>query len=410
MHVAGRGVQLTYCTNIHPTRGLADVMAGLEAVAVPLRARLAPQGEFGIGLRLSGDESRELEHPEARQAFRTFLRERGLYVFTMNGFPYGAFHGGRVKEDVHAPDWRSEERVAYTLRLASLLAELLPPGLEGGISTSPLSYGAWVDRADPAVWAQFTTNVVRVVEALARTHGSGGPLIHLDIEPEPDGLLERSDQLIAFFEGHLMTSGADELAARLGVDAARARELVSAHVRVCFDTCHVALMYEDPHEALAAYRAAGLRIGKVQVSSALRVTMPEPGERDAVARALAPFVESTYLHQVIARGADGSLTSFADLPQALAHLHDPDVREWRVHFHVPIFAGKFSAGEFGAGEFGALESTRGAIEQTFAALREDAFTPHLEIETYTWDVLPHGLKLPLLESVEREYRWVLDVL
>ncbi|WP_027481201.1 metabolite traffic protein EboE [Deinococcus pimensis] len=400
MQVGERGVQLTYCTNIHPTRGLADVRAALDAVAVPLRERLAPGRPFGVGLRLSGEESRELLGGDALRDFRAFLDGRGLYVFTMNGFPYGAFHGGRVKEDVHAPDWRDEERVAYTLRLARILAALLPRGMEGGISTSPLSYGAWVDRHDDATMVLLTTNVVRVVEELARLHASGGPLIHVDVEPEPDGLLERSDQLADFFRAHLLTRGAVELAGRLGVSVDRARDLVREHVRVCFDTCHVALMYEDPARALETYREAGMRIGKVQVSSAVRVRLPGAGEREDVRRALAPFVESTYLHQVIACHADGSTRHFPDLPDALAHLDDPDAREWRVHFHVPVFTGAF----------GTLDSTRDAIERSLDLLRQQHYTTHLEIETYTWDVLPPDLKLPLLDSVEREYRWVMDVL
>ncbi|GBF06274.1 sugar phosphate isomerase family enzyme [Deinococcus aerius] len=397
MRLAG-GVQLTYCTNIHPSSGMGEVRANLERYAVPLRERLSPDAPFGIGLRLSGQESAELVEGSALADFKAFLDERGLYVFTMNGFPYGPFHGQPVKAQVHAPDWRDEERVAYTLRLAEILAALLPEGEEGGISTSPLSYREWVGEGD---WERLTGNVVRVVEALVHLRQTRNCFIHLDIEPEPDGLLQCSDDLARFFTEHLLEGGARDLAARLGVRQEQAREHLRNHVQVCFDTCHVAVMYEDPARALQTYEQAGLRIGKIQISSALRLPLPPaPEARLEVAQALSPFAEGTYLHQVIARRQDGEIVQYPDLPPALAGLNDPAMTEWRVHFHVPVFLER-------AGLFG---STQAEIVETLALLRGRPFTRHLEIETYTWDVLPDELKLPLLDSIEREYRWVRDVL
>ncbi len=403
MRLPERDLQLTYCTNIHPSGDLAGVLRDLDRYAVPLRARLAPDEAFGLGLRLSGEESRELLAPGQLAAFRAFLEARGLYVFTMNGFPYGPFHGQAVKAQVHAPDWLDPERVAYTERLIEILAALLPAGLEGGISSSPLSYKAWVDARDPAVWDVLTDHVTQVAVVLARRHAETGQLMHLDLEPEPDGLLERSDELARFFTEHLLTRGARSLAAQLGVTLDAAQEAMRRHVQVCFDTCHVAVAREVPAEALARYHAAGLRIGRVQISSALRLPLPpDPEARRQATEALRPYAESTYLHQVIARRADGGLTQFPDLPEALAHLADPALTEARVHFHVPVFAQHFGDA--------ALASTQAEILQTFAALRETPFTGHLEIETYTWDVLPADLKLPLVDMVEREYRWVQHVL
>ena len=153
---------LTYCTNIHPGNGWSEVYGNLQRYASPLKARLAPSGAFGIGLRLSGRESSELLQDDSLQQFQAFLQEHGLYVFTLNGFPYGPFHQQPVKAQVHAPDWRDEERVRYTLRLIEILAFLLPDQLDGSISTSPLSYKAWVDRRDSTTWAHLTHNIVRV--------------------------------------------------------------------------------------------------------------------------------------------------------------------------------------------------------------------------------------------------------
>ena len=394
-------LHLTYCTNTHPSNGVTDVMRALDEYAVPLRARLSPTAPFGVGLRLSGEESRELLEPGRLEHFAQFLSERGLYVFTMNGFPYGSFHGESVKAQVHAPDWRTEERVQYTLRLADILAVLLPDGEEGGISTSPLSYKTWVDQHDPDVWQHLTEQVVRVVEHLAHLEERTERFIHLDIEPEPDGLLERSDELVTFFERHLLRHGAVVLSDRLGVTRDAAANLIARHVQVCLDTCHVAVAYERPADVIRRYLAAGMRIGKIQVSSALRVPLPrEEGARREALGALAAFVEPTYLHQVLECDARGRVRQYPDLPDALREGPAPDASEWRVHFHVPVFWEGSTP----------LSSTQAAILETFECLREQPFTRHVEVETYTWDVLPRELKQPLLDSIERELKWVHDVL
>jgi hypothetical protein len=347
----GDGLHLTYCTNIHPAVGWDAVFASLRDHAPALKARLSPDAPFGIGLRLSGAESTELLSGDRLAGFRAWLDAEGLYVFTINGFPHGAFHGRPVKADVHAPDWRSEERVAYTLRLAGILDALLPDGVEGTISTSPLSYGPWLDGDGLAA---CTANVARVGRELRGTR------IALAIEPEADGALADVGDLIRWWPDDL------------------------ENVTVCFDACHSAVAYEEPEEALDALDAAGIRVGKAQLSAALIVP---PAAHDE----LRAFADPIYLHQVTERG---SMRSWPDLPEALAD--DGGGAEWRVHFHVPIFVRRY----------GALESTQEHLERCIRRVR----TSHLEIETYTWDVLPADLKAPPVDSIAREYEWVLDVL
>ena len=391
---------LTYCTNIHPANGWEDVWANLRRYAPPLKSRFAPDRPFGIGLRLSGAESRELLEGDRLQLFRAFLDEHGLYVFTLNGFPYGPFHKQPVKAGVFAPDWRDEERVRYTLRLIDILAALLPAGVDGGISTSPLSYKAWVDVDHAGTWEQVTRSVVRVAAALVGARRERDRLIHLDIEPEPNGLLENSAEVVRFFTEWLLPVGAPLLAHMLGLSLDDARRALLDHIRVCFDTCHMAVAYEDPATVLDRLAAAGIRVGKVQISSALKVVFP-PGaaERTALAHALGPFADSVYLHQVIQSDHGGGFRQYPDLEDALANIHDPRIAEWRIHFHTPIFVERYAT-------FG---STQEEIRRTFALLHQRRFTQHLEIETYTWDVLPPDLKRDLFDSISREYEWALDV-
>jgi sugar phosphate isomerase/epimerase len=362
----GQGLDLTYCTNIHPADGWDAVYANLRKFGPALRKSLSPEAPFGIGLRLSAREARELLTGRRLEEFRLFLEEHGLYVAIVNGFPYGFFHGAPVKETVYAPDWRDEARVQYTLDLAEILKALLPDGMEGGISTAPLSYKPW-----QAEWEPMARNVARVADALARIQSETGKLIHLDIEPEPNCVLENTEETLAFFERS---------------------QIRRDHVQVCFDCCHFAVEYEDPLEALRRLRQAGIRIGRVQLSSALKMTFPGDPAR------LRPFAESTYLHQTIER-RDGEFRRFADLDEALQTTPAgmPRDREWRIHFHVPLFTGEYEL-------FG---STQDYVRTVIRAALEGGVTKHLEIETYTWDVLPGELKLDLLDSIRREYEWVL---
>jgi len=389
---------LTYCTNIHPADGWDAVFANLQKFAPALKTRFAPDQPFGVGLRLSARDARELLAGGRLEEFKAFLRDEGLYVAIINGFPYGPFHGTPVKASVYAPDWRQDARVAYTLDLIRILRAILPDGLDGGVSTAPLSYKPWMAHAEAGSWDVITGNVVRVAEALARAREADGTLIHLDIEPEPDCSIENTAETLDFFERRLIPDGAPLLARALDVTAARARELLLEHIRVCFDCCHFAVEFEDAAAALERIDNAGIRIGRVQLSSALDVTVPtDAHEAGRIADRLRPFADATYLHQVVER-REGELRHFLDLPDALEYREERSPRHWRIHFHVPLFAA----------EYDRLHSTQQYVAEVLQHVLRSGATRHLEIETYTWDVLPGGLKLDLLESIAREYDWVIE--
>jgi sugar phosphate isomerase/epimerase len=388
------GLDLTYCTNIHPGDGWDEVSRNLAAYGPALKSRLSPDAPFALGLRLSNRESLELLTANRLAEFAGFLKDHGLYVSLLNGYPYGMFHGTSVKAGVFAPDWRDEERVLYTLQLMKIAAALLPADGEGGISTVPLSYKPWIDPDDRTAMPAIVRNLVHVAAALVRVKRETGRRIRLEIEPEPYGLLENSAEVVAFYRDWLLRFGTQELAAVLGIGKDEAERHLLEHICLCYDTCHFAVAYEEPETALAALAARGIRVGRVQLSSALKVSLPAEG----LAEQLAPFADSTYLHQVGERRDDGSLRRFPDLGDALATPHDPELREWRIHFHVPLFTPAYDS----------LGSTRDHISRLLRCSRQNPFTAHLEIETYTWDLLPAAMKLDLVDSIEREYRWVLE--
>jgi len=306
---------LSYCSNIHAGESWDATFRNLKIYIPEVKKRLAHEGAFGIGLRLSHEASLVLERPERLQEFQDWLKKSNAYVFTLNCFPYGGFHRTKVKEQVHAPDWTTEARRDYTIRCFRILAELLPEGVEGGISTSPLSYRHWfpTEPERESAFDQATTHLIDVVEELVNIQRETGKFLHLDIEPEPDGLVENSEELINYFKEWLLSVGKTRLAKQLGTTQKEAEKLIKDHLKVCYDVCHFAIGYEKPKEAFKKLKQAGIGIGKIQLSAALKLLIPEsPFERFSIGKRLGEFADTTYLHQVMGRTNEGGLKSYPD--------------------------------------------------------------------------------------------------
>lgn len=384
---------LTYCTNIHPGETWPEIKANLEKYLPHVKARVSPGAPMGVGLRLSGEAASMLASASALDALRGFLAEHDLYIFTINAFPYGPFHGRPVKEQVYEPDWRTTERVAFTNACADILAALLPDGQDGSISTVPGAFKAKIETA-----ADVTLMAENMIRAAAHLHALAverGPCITLALEPEPCCFLEITDEAIAFFEQHLLGARAAALMSCLtGLSASEARAALQRHLGLCFDVCHAAVEFEDPAESFGRIQRAGIRIAKLQLSSAIKVARTGP----ATEALLKPFDDGIYLHQTVASW-HGKLTRHADLPQAFTALEQSQASgaEWRVHCHVPVFLETF----------GDLSSTQDVLADVLAICREQEISPHLEVETYTWGVLPKALTNgDLGGDISREMQWV----
>ncbi|MEG9327248.1 metabolite traffic protein EboE [Salinimicrobium catena] len=390
---------LTYCSNVHPGEDWATTFSQLQQHVLPLKERLAPAAPFGIGLRLSAKTAGELLENESLKRFQKWLEQHDLYVFTMNGFPYGAFHDTHVKEKVHEPDWSTEERLKYSKDLIHILGRLLPSEMRSGsISTSPVSY-RYAEKNmqnDANIRKKVAENFATVVMELVKLKNETGKELHLDLEPEPDGMVESSAEAVEFFEFLKEEVGA-LLQEKLDINSEKSQEILLNHLRVCFDVCHSALLYEDPSEVMANFRKAGVKVGKIQISSALKVSiLSEEKERKILKDRLQAFADPVYLHQVSGALPDGSFERYRDLPSALKKLPETKATEWRIHFHVPVFAA----------EYDGISSTRQQIEKVLSLPNLHEITSHLEIETYTWEVLPEKFKTSLTESIAQEYQWV----
>ncbi|HCN28062.1 MAG TPA: hypothetical protein DIT64_04635 [Verrucomicrobiales bacterium] len=376
------GIHLGYCTNIHRGETWEETWRGLREHTLRVKQRVCPRGPYGIGLRLGADAARELALPDRMTAFQKWLEANDCYVFTINGFPYGAFHGTRVKEQVFRPDWTTPERLEYTKLLFDILARLLPPGVPGSVSTLPGShktFGIGADELDA-----IFTHLRLCREHIEKVASASGHDLHLGLEPEPLGLFETSGETLKFFGLYHDRHPQD-------------RDFFK-FIGLNYDTCHLAIEYEDADRALDRLTGAGIRLSKLHFSSALSL-VPTP---ENLAR-LAAFDEPVYFHQVIAsHGESEPLRRFKDLPDALQHAarHPGDIgQEWRVHFHIPLHA------EPGGG-FG---STRAHLLGAMDWLgRHPAACSHIEMETYTWEVLPPELHSgDVADQLVKEYEWTL---
>lgn len=398
----GNNFNLTFCSNIFPGESWKEVFDSLKQNIPGIKNQINPNELFGIGLRLSNQAATELLSGNNIALFKNWLQEKGNYVFTINGFPYGGFHNRQVKDDVYKPDWTTNERLQYSLNLISVLEQLMEPGGETGFSTSPLSYKFWMlDGCNTTdVYEACCVNLIKCVEKMYQIRNQNGKHIHLDIEPEPDCLLENSEETISFFKEYLIPYGIDYLKHSLSITNEEAERIIKEHITVCYDICHFAVEFEEPAKVIHAFKSAGIKIGKVQISSALKILTNDHIDSGKKLEYYHAFAESTYLHQTVARNAEGYLIHFPDLSEAIKQFENPEFKEWRTHYHVPVFMHTYNQ----------LQSTQEDILKVFDLLKKENFTNHLEVETYTWEVLPQQERLPLSESIIREMNWVIQQL
>lgn len=381
---------LGYCANVHPGDSFAEVRAGLARFAAPLQQRL--DRPLAVGLWMTHNAIAELAaQPALADEFAAWLCEQNLRCYTMNAFPFGNFHARRVKEQVYLPDWTSEARRRYTCQVADLLARLLPAGVDGSISTAPLAFKAL--HPPGASLAVYFPQLVQTAAYLWALHQRTGRTIRLAIEPEPCCVLETTAETIEFF--HQLWQH---------VAGTPAEAAVRTHLGVCYDVCHQAVEFEDVTDSILALDAAGVPLVKIHVTSALELA--EPGDPAARA-ALADYVEERYLHQTFARSADGPLLSVPDLTRALALAPSDDwraARPWRIHFHVPV----------DRAQLGPLCTTRPILVAALRAVDRLPAAPHLEVETYTWGVLPGrpaaSANVELVTGLEAELRSAQEIL
>jgi hypothetical protein len=397
----GNGLgHLAYSTLVHPADDWDELWASLQDYLPRVKQRVSPHAPCAVSLRLSAATvDRLLADRSAMADLRAFLGGEDLYVVTANAFPYGPFKNRLVMETVYEPDWRDRRRAEYTKGVATILSSIAGDGVSPTIQTAPLGFKPHVTSG---VVERFAEQLLRVVAHLVELERTTGTTVRLGLEPEPFCHLETTDETIRYFREELFTdAAAARLAALAGIDAAAAAVALRAHLGVVYDICHQAVEFEDIGASLDALVAARIPIVKLQVAAAMRI----PAVTNDVVEQLWQFTDTVYLSQTMERRDDGTIRRFLNLRDALTCWEPGDASpEWRTHFHVPVFLADL-------GGLGGLGTTRFAISEALAKHRDTPLSEQVEIETYTWDVLPAQFKTgDIVEYIERELCWVVEQL
>jgi sugar phosphate isomerase/epimerase len=390
----GNGLgHLTYSTLVHPADDWDQIWHSLNTYVPKVRDRFAGKERFGVSLRLSAKSAETLVNsPAERAKLRKFLDDQNMYLYTVNAFVYGHFKGELVKEQVYEPDWRSEERTQYTMNVASIVADIAPKDVMPSIQTSPLGFKPRV--TGPDVVDSYTTNVLRVAKHLVDLEQKTGVTVTLGLEPEPYCFLETTDETVNYFTNHLYAGKSVEKFAKMSsMPIAEAMFALRKHVGIVYDICHLAVEYEDITQSLQKLVDGGVPIVKLQEAAALHI----PEVTKETVTALKRYAKTIYLTQTIEK-RDGKLTKYLNVDDAFAAFEkDPGPREWRTHIHVPVFLD----------DLGEFRTTRFAIADALKFHKQKPLSRHLEVETYTWDMLPDHLKTgDIVEYVCRELDWV----
>ena len=384
---------LSYSTRVHAGDTWEQMRASLEEFVPRVKQRVSPDAPFAVSLRMSAASVETLRSsPEKRAELRAFLDGNDLYLYTVNAFPYGPFKGRRVMEDVYEPDWSTEERIAYTIGVAELLAELTPPSIDPSIQSAPLAFAANVHGE--ADISRLTTNTLRVVAHLHDLERRTGRLgLECELHP-PACYLETTDETVTFFRERIYSrAGVSELARLASIPLSEAEGVVRRYLGIVFDIGHQTVGFEDITASLNKLVDAGIPVFKLQEAAALWVEQLS----EEMLPQLRVFTDTIYLSQSTLR-ADGRVTKYLHLGDALdAYEADPVPTELRTHFHVPVFLS----------EIGPFRTTRFGVEDALRLHRALPLSDHLEIETYTWDVLPEELKTgDIVDYVVRELEFV----
>ena len=391
------GKHWTYCTNVHPGETLEQTIHNIKNYVIPVKNHVSPAKPFGLGLRLSYQACLDLLKSGQLKKFYDLCKENDLYIFTINGFIYGHFHGKRVKEEVYYPAWDSFERFEYTNMLIKILAYLLPKKIDGSISTVPI--GLKSNFEDKFQIEKAVKLLVNSLVEVFSVFESTGKHIQIALEPEPGCFLENVDQVISFFQNYIYSKKTlSLLEEQIGKSEKFCRTFLKNHLGICYDTCHMAVMFEDNDNSIKKLLNAGIPIFKIHISSALTIDSFNKEIRNY----LVSFDEEIFLHQVVEKYGN-TVNFFSDIPQSLQYIDNKEGiknSQWRVHFHVPIFLNKL----------GKFSTTQDYIKNVLSQYNKIG-CDHFEVETYTWNVLPEKYRNNnIVTSIARELNWVLDFL
>ncbi len=403
MRILGENAILGYCTNVHPGTSPEDIIRIIKTDCLKVKEKIDSSIHFEIGLWLSAKTVQGFKQRSHLEKLKNVCEETQIQVFSWNAFPYSDFHQTQVKAEVYIPNWSEPSRLHYTLDLLELIQNLAFDLPEISISTVPIGYRE--DRLTHDQIKRSASHLVDFVKASIRLEQEKNIRVHLALEPEPFCYLEKSEDVVLFFKDFLLPLGVYRLKKEMNLSQSEAETHLLNKIRVCYDTCHAAVVFEKPQDILNNYEAVGIKVGKVQISSAL-VYYPNKlhgREKSSSLSLLNQLSSDRYLHQVVGMGLDNQLEAFTDLSEALLKWKYQKnlLNEYRIHYHIPIFLKKFNT----------LSTTQNHIQELIELAKHRKITSHWEVETYTWPTLPQNEKKgEISDWIAEEMNWLNQVI
>ena len=370
-----------YCSNVHAGESWESTVSNLSEYPAKVRSYLQDPQELQLGIWISAKAAEVANQNDDFKNFRKLLKENEFKIQSLNAFPFGHFHEEIVKKNVYQPTWQHEERLSYLKNLLRILKKSEACAQEVSISTLPLGFQSELN--DPSFINDCILMLSKAVETLVEFEKETGIKVHLSIEPEPHCVLEKSSDVVQFYKSLFLNSKVSE-------------SILLDKLRICYDTCHAAIQFEEPNTILKNYQDLGIQVGKVQISSALVIDFSKHEKIDLLNSIKAFLKDQKYLHQVVGYEKSERIT-FEDLPQAYTYWSETNPQgEYRIHFHVPVDLNEY--------EF--MTTTQNHILDLFQENKKNKVTDIWEVETYTWDVLPKNLRTqPLHKLIAHELNW-----
>lgn len=392
---------LTYCSNIHKGLNWYYIFNNLKKFNIKLKVKTKFKNKFCLGLQIHNLAVNQFFLENSIKNLESWLLRNNFYISNINGFSYWPFHKNFIKEKIYFPDWSSVERKIYTKKLIKILLTFLPKGVIGSISTLPVSYKLILNnKITDNLLNLSVINFCDVVIYLLNIFNKTGNIIHIDIEPEPNCFLSSINDVIYFFNEWLFSKGSCYIAKKLNISQFKSEYYIRNYIRICYDICHFSVNYNDHIDVLKTLNKNGIKIGRFQISSALKFCFNKNLFVDKnFFKNLFFLSKSPYLHQTF-ENYYGKLFKFEDLSFAFDNFFKSNIlpNEWTIHYHVPIFFDGFFE----------IKSTQSHIIEVFNFLKFSLKKYNFEIETYTWNFLPSKIKVDILSSIKYEYFWVFD--
>ncbi len=406
LNINNETIHLTYCTNIHKEKNWKKIFKNLNTYPNLIRKKIKKNEKFSIGLCLSHLNTLELKN--ILITFKQWLKNNHFYIQTINGFCYQTFHKKNIKHSIYYPNWNNIKRYNFTKLLIKTLNYLLTEKY-GTISTIPIFYKKTV-KTKKVKYYSLQKSIINLMKIIVYLHNFKKKTnLYICLEPEPDCLLENTNDIIFFYTQHLWKHGTEYLHKNFKIKKKNALLLIKYYIQICYDVCHFALLEESPHKTFITLNKKSIKIGKIQAS--LCININEPRSFYLKKKFLENIKEITkktqFLHQTELKNLiTKKKTKIKDLEDILKkneditkkNKYDTKIQQYKIHYHVPLYKKTYQK----------FKITNLPLLQTIKNIHLTT-TKVVEIETYTWSCIKKSQKLNISKSLINEYKIILNI-